>query len=66
MGKSMGTKKGKIKPKISTLSNEMGQYHLSARRNKKIIAKNEKGEPCEERIIKTAGNPDKIYLKSRS
>ena len=30
----------------------------------KIIAKNEKGEPCEERIIKTAGNPDKIYLKA--
>ncbi len=30
----------------------------------KVVAKNEKGEPCEERIIRTAGNPEKIYLKA--
>ncbi len=30
----------------------------------KIVAKNEKDEPCEERVVRTAGNPERIDLKA--
>ena len=62
-GKSMGTKRKDKSQKF--LRYRMRWDNIIYQPGEiKIIAKNEKGEPCEERIIKTAGNPDKIYLKA--
>ena len=59
-GKSMGTKRKDKSQKF--LRYRMRWDNIIYQPGEiKIIAKNEKGEPCEERIIKTAGNPDKIY-----